>query len=94
MPWKQIANPASLKALLEAGGVTGVESFTEMETHQLASPDNWWTMVLGGGYRGIINQLDPLARETVQQKNLQFLRDNEIHSLDVDVLYAVAQKST
>ena len=89
MPWEQIADPASLKALLEAGGVTGSEILTEVGTHQLASPDNWWTMVLGGGY----DQLAPLARKTVQQNNLQFLRDNEIHSLDVDVLYALAQKS-
>jgi ubiquinone/menaquinone biosynthesis C-methylase UbiE len=91
-PWERISDPASLQLLLEAGGATHVEVFAEFGTHELASPEDWWTMVLGGGLRGTIDQLDPAARERVRQANLHFLRTNEVHSLDVNVLYAVAQK--
>lgn len=91
-PWERIGDPASLKALLEAGGATQVEVFAEVGTHELASPEDWWTMILGGGLRGTIDQLDPAERERVRQANLQFLWSNKIHSLEVNVLYAIAQK--
>ena len=91
-PWDRISDRASLKALLEAGGATQIEVFAESITHELTSPEDWWTMILGGGLRGTIDQLDPAARERVRQANLEFLRANNVHLLDVDVLYAIAQK--
>jgi ubiquinone/menaquinone biosynthesis C-methylase UbiE len=91
-PWDQISDPTSLQALLEAGGATQVEVFSEVGTHELASPEDWWIMVLGGGFRGTTDQLDLAARERVRQANLHFLRANEVHSLEVNVLYAIAQK--
>ncbi len=91
-PWDRIRDPASLQALLEAGGATQVEVLAEAGTHTLASPEDWWTMVLGGGIRGTIDQLEPAARERVRQANLHFLQANNIHALDVQVLYAIAQK--
>ncbi|HLO50466.1 MAG TPA: class I SAM-dependent methyltransferase [Kamptonema sp.] len=91
-PWDRISDRASLKALLEAGGATQVEVFAEATTHELTSPEDWWTIILGGGFRGTIEQLNPAGRERVRQANLQFLRANEVHLLEVDVLYAIAQK--
>jgi ubiquinone/menaquinone biosynthesis C-methylase UbiE len=92
MPWEQINTPASLQSLLKAGGATQIQVFPEAATHELTSPEDWWTMVLGGGFRGLIDQLDPDARERVRQANLNFLRTHKIDSLQVDVLYAIAQK--
>jgi ubiquinone/menaquinone biosynthesis C-methylase UbiE len=91
-PWDQIGDTTSLKALLEAGGATQVEVFAEVGTHELASPEDWWTMVLGGGFRGTIDQLDPASRERVRQGNLEILGANKIHSLEVNVLYGIAHK--
>jgi ubiquinone/menaquinone biosynthesis C-methylase UbiE len=91
-PWDRISDPDGLKALLSDGGATQVEVFAEAVTHELAAPEDWWTMVLGAGLRGTIDQLDSAARERVRQANLQFLRTNEVHALEVNVLYAVAHK--
>lgn len=91
-PWEQIKNAGSLKTLLEAGGGTQVEVFAAAETHQLTAPEDWWTMVLGGGCRGTIDQLDAPTREQVRQVNLQYLETHQIHTLEVDVLYAIAHK--
>jgi ubiquinone/menaquinone biosynthesis C-methylase UbiE len=91
-PWDRIADPASLQALLEAGGATSVKVFAEVGTHALDAPEDWWTIVLGGGLRGTIDQLDPAARERVRQANLQGLQTHKVHSLEVGVLYAIAQK--
>ena len=91
-PWDRISDRDSLKALLEAGGATQIEVFAEAVNHELTSPEDWWTMILGGGLRGTIDQLNSAARERVRQANLQFLRANEVHLLEVNVLYAIAQK--
>ena len=56
-PWYRIGDPASLKALLESGGATNVEVLAETDSHKLATPEDWWTMVMGGGTRGTIDRL-------------------------------------
>lgn len=91
-PWYRIGDTESLKALLEAGGATNVDVFAEVDSHKLATPEDWWTMVMGGGIRGTIDQLDPATQERVKSINLEFLRTNNIQALDADVLYATAQK--
>jgi trans-aconitate methyltransferase len=91
-PWERIRNPSSLKALLVEAGVTSVDVFSEEAFHQLASPEDWWTMVMGGGTRGTLEQLEPETRERIRQTNLAYLQQNQVNSLAVDVLYAVAQK--
>jgi hypothetical protein len=78
--------------LLESGGATNVEVFTETDSHKLATPEDWWIMVMGGGIRGTIDQLEPAEKERIRSINLEFLRDNHIQALDSDVLYAIAQK--
>jgi hypothetical protein len=47
-------------------------------------------MVMGGGTRGTIEQLEPEMRERIRQSNLEYLRRNQVNSLAVDVLYAVS----
>jgi ubiquinone/menaquinone biosynthesis C-methylase UbiE len=91
-PWEQIREPAALEALLEAGGASNVTVFPKACIHELSSPEDWWTMVMGGGCRGTLNQLDPVTKERVRAVNLHFLETNGIHALEADVLYAVAQK--
>jgi ubiquinone/menaquinone biosynthesis C-methylase UbiE len=91
-PWDRIRDPDSLQALLAKAGATQIEVVTEADMHELSSPEDWWTMIMGGGIRGTIEQLDPAAKERVRQANLQFLQDNAVRALDVTVLYAVAQK--
>jgi ubiquinone/menaquinone biosynthesis C-methylase UbiE len=91
-PWDRISQPDSLKALLESGGATQVEVFTEKAVHPLSAPEDWWTMVLGGGIRGTIDQLTPEEKVRIRQANLDYLQNNRIGSLASEVLYAIAQK--
>jgi ubiquinone/menaquinone biosynthesis C-methylase UbiE len=91
-PWERIGDAVSLKELLEAGGATQVEVFEETGTHELTCPEDWWTMVMGGGCRGTIEKLDSATKKRIEQTNLDFLRSEGINSLKVDVLYAIAHK--
>ncbi|WP_310422120.1 hypothetical protein [Chamaesiphon sp. VAR_48_metabat_135_sub] len=60
--------------------------FTETDSNHVATPEDWWTMVMGGGIRGTIDRLDAATQAPVRSVNMQFLRDNHIHALDSDVL--------
>jgi ubiquinone/menaquinone biosynthesis C-methylase UbiE len=91
-PWDRISDAAALQGLLETGGATQIEVFAEADVHILAAPEDWWTMALGGGLRGTIDQLDAAAQERVRQANLDFLQTNQVDGLTVNVLYAVAHK--
>ncbi len=91
-PWDRIRDPDSLQALLAEAGATQIEVVAKADRHELSTPEDWWTMVMGGGIRGTIEQLDLATKERVRQANLQFLQDNAVDALDVTVLYAIAQK--
>jgi len=64
----------------------------ENTTQNLNSPEDWWHMVLGTGYRGTIDQLDLKGREQVRRDNLEFIREKGVTSVEVNVIYAVAEK--
>ncbi len=91
-PWDRIADPGSLRAMLEEGGIRDVQVVSETGVHALRSPEDWWTAVLGSGYRGTLEQLEPAEREQVRQANLAFIRANGVTAVEANVLYATAIK--
>jgi ubiquinone/menaquinone biosynthesis C-methylase UbiE len=91
-PWYRISEAATLRSLLESAGTHAVQVFARTDSHPISQPEDWWTMVMGGGIRGTIDQLDEATKERVRSNNLEFLKANDIHALDSDVLYAVCKK--
>jgi ubiquinone/menaquinone biosynthesis C-methylase UbiE len=91
-PWDRIGEPASLQTLLESSGASDVRVFAEVDSHHLTTPDDWWTMLMGGGTRGTIDRLDVAAQARIRAINVEFLEANHIQALDSDVLYAIAHK--
>lgn len=92
-PWDRITEPASLRAVLEDGGVRGAEIVAEAGEHPIASPDAWWAAVLGSGYRGTFEQLDTAQCERVRAANLDYIRRSGITAVEANVVYAFARKS-
>ena len=92
-PWDRICDPSSLKGMLLEGGVETEDVFAESNRHQLRSPDDWWTIALGSGYRGTLEQLDAESRERIRQANLEYLREAGVHTVAANVVYAIARKS-
>jgi SAM-dependent methyltransferase len=91
-PWDRICEPASVRAMLREGGVDTEDVVAESGTHPINSPADWWSIVLGSGYRGTIEQLDPEARERVRQANLKYAHDTQLGSVVTNVVYAIARK--
>lgn len=91
-PWERINEPPALRRLLEAGGATGVEAAAETGLQGLRRPEDWWTIVLGSGYRWTVEQMDPATAERVREANIRAVRERAIAALETNVVYAVATK--
>jgi SAM-dependent methyltransferase len=95
-PWDRIADPESLRQLFRAGGVEAVEVevIAENKWHPIRSPEDWWTIVLGSGRRGALEQLSPAEVTVVKETNLAFIRDHRITRLETNALHAIATKKS
>jgi ubiquinone/menaquinone biosynthesis C-methylase UbiE len=93
-PWDRIDNPESLRKILEEGGVASPNIIAENRLHAIKSPEDWWAIVLGSGYRGTVEQLTDAEREKIKEANLCFVREENISAVETNVLYAIATKSS
>jgi ubiquinone/menaquinone biosynthesis C-methylase UbiE len=91
-PWDRIDTPAGLAAVFQEAGVPSVDIAPESGTHLLTTAGDWWTIVLGSGFRGTVEKLDPAARERVRTQTLNRLQADGVKRIETNVLYAVARR--
>jgi ubiquinone/menaquinone biosynthesis C-methylase UbiE len=91
-PWDRIDDPATLRKILDDAGVASPKIIAENRLHPIKSAEDWWTIGLGSGYRGTIEQLERAERQKVKEANLAFIRDEKISAIETNVLYALAVK--
>lgn len=92
-PWDRVSESDTVLAVLSAAGVEEPTVVAESGSRPLGAPEDWWPMVLGTGYRGTIEQLDPPSREQVRRDCLRFIRANQVRSVEANVVYALATRS-
>ena len=91
-PWDRIDSPASLRGIFDQVRIASPTITREDRLHPINSAEDWWTIVLGSGYRGTIEQLNLVERQRVKEANLAFIRDEKISAIETNVLYALAAK--
>ncbi len=91
-PWERIVEPQALRDLFGEAGISDVEVIAESSEQPLRSPDDWWTVVLGCGFRWTVEQLGPQAAEQVRRRNLEQMRKNHVAAIETNALFAVARK--
>jgi len=91
-PWDRICDPAALTEVLRQGGVERPEVVAEPGEHPISSPEAWWSAVLGTGYRGTLDQLDPGARERVRLANREYVQRSGIRAVEANVVYAITTR--
>lgn len=100
-PWTRVTRADQLADLLRrariqpavAAGVGDALPEAEAGTHPLANVDDWWTIVLGTGYRATVEQLGPEAAERVRHATLSRLRAQRVRHIETNVVYSVTTKS-
>lgn len=91
-PWDRISTPEGLLAMLAEAGLTDANVFAEDATHSLSDPEDWWTLAMGSGYRGTLDQLNEEQLRRVKQSNLHHLASQSVTEISANVLYAVVEK--
>jgi len=91
-PWDRIAEPAALRELFAGSEIPAVKAEPEGWLHPLSTPDDWWAIVMGSGYRGTLELLDADARVRVRERTLRALAETGARHIEANVVYAVAQK--
>jgi len=91
-PWDRINDPANFTKIFNEAGIAPPTIVPENRLHFVNSAEDWWTIALGSGYRGTIEQLTLAERQKVQEANLAFIRDEKISAIETNVLYALATK--
>jgi ubiquinone/menaquinone biosynthesis C-methylase UbiE len=91
-PWDRLTSADALRQLLADGGVTNAEVVVEAGTQHLRSAADWWDIVLGSGYRGVIEQMDRREAALVREENLKTLHEIGADAVETNVIYALASK--
>jgi ubiquinone/menaquinone biosynthesis C-methylase UbiE len=91
-PWERITTPEAVRQLVTESGIQNAEIIAESGQQALETPDDWWTVVLGSGYRWTLEQMDSETVVRVRELNLKTLRANGTKSIETNVIYAVATK--
>jgi ubiquinone/menaquinone biosynthesis C-methylase UbiE len=91
-PWERIITPQAVSQLLTDSGIREAEIIAEDGQQVLQSPDDWWTVVQGSGYRWTLEQMDDETVARVRDMNLKTLHNNRTKSIETNVIYAVATK--
>lgn len=78
--------------MFDGAGAKTIEVVSENGTHSVKSPEVWWSMVLGTGYRGTVDQLNAVDYEAVRLENLNFIQRAPVHAVEANVIYGVAWK--
>ena len=91
-PWERVAEAEALINMMSAACLSSADAVLETGTHVLRTPDDWWMMVLGSGYRATIDQLDADAQERTRNQCLDFIRAKDIQAVEANVVYGWAIK--
>ncbi len=93
-PWDRISEVEALRTVFAAAGLNRVDIVPEAGSQPLNTPEDWWAMILGTGYRATIEQLSPEDCDRVKRENIEFIRSSGLRSVETNVLYAVVHPQT
>ena len=88
---RQLADPDFCRTLLLNAGLTPVTVETEQLGYHLRNADDWWEIVRGSGFRGLVERIAPERRAVFRTAHLAelapFMTDKGLW-LDVGVIFA------
>lgn len=93
-PWDTLVEPENVRDLLARAGVQQCTVEAVDGRHDLRSPEDFWTIVRGSGYRATHDALDETERAQVRASTLAAITRHNIASVEANVIFATAHKPT
>lgn len=91
-PFTRLTDADVLKTLLTGAGGVDVEINTSVYPMPLATPDDWWTFVMGTALRRMVMDMEPAAQGLVRSACSRWLKQNCISSITSGFNFATAVK--
>ena len=91
-PWNDLVDADAVAALLADGGAHCPAAVAEPGRQELLRPEDWWTIVLGSGFRWTVDQMGPALAARVREDNVAALRRAGTTEVATNVIYATARK--
>lgn len=92
-PWDRISEVDSLLSLFHETSLPEPLVVLEADNQPVNSPEDWWAMIMGSGYRGTVEQLSPPDRDQVRSENIDFIRRASVRAVEANVIYATTTKT-
>ncbi len=92
LSWARVNSAALLTDIFASAGTAFPHIVEEVVIHPVTAPD-FWTIVLGSGYRIMLDVMGEESRERVRRAFFAGMERNDVRTLAADVLYAAACKT-
>ena len=90
-PWRRTEDASVLSDVFKAAGIDGVTIETRDDRLPLRSPDDWWRIVMGSGFRRTVAALDePVACE-LRRRCAAYILDRGVDQITNRTHYAVGR---
>jgi ubiquinone/menaquinone biosynthesis C-methylase UbiE len=91
-PWESLTEPEAVVELLVEAGVETCRVEAVAGVHPLRSPEDFWTIVQGSGYRATFDAMSAEERETVRIRCLDAIVRRNVTTIETNVVYAQATR--
>jgi ubiquinone/menaquinone biosynthesis C-methylase UbiE len=91
-PWDSLTDPDAVAALLAGAGAGQARVEAVTGSHTLRSPEDFWTIVQGSGYRATYDAMSLEERGAVRSRCLAAIADRRVTAIETNVIYAQATK--
>jgi ubiquinone/menaquinone biosynthesis C-methylase UbiE len=92
-PWDSLTDPAAARSLLLDAGATDVTVEPVSGVHPLRSRDDFWTIVLGSGFRATYEAMTTDERRAVYDDVMGSISAQSVVTIETNVVFATATKS-
>ena len=89
-PWRRTEDLSVLGGVFEAAGIADVDIVTNDDRLPLRSPDDWWRIIMGSGFRRTVAALDDSTAGELRKRCDAYIAENAIDHIVSRTHYAVA----
>jgi hypothetical protein len=81
-----------VRTLLAGAGIVDAVIEAEAGCQTLLTPEDWWTVVLGSGFRWTVDQMGPEIAGQARAQNIRKMGESGATEIETNVIYALARK--
>ena len=90
-PWRRTEDLSVLRGVFEAAGIGDVDIVTDDDRLPLRSPDDWWRIIMGSGFRRTVAALDDAMAAELRKRCDAHIADHGLDHIVNRTHYAVVR---